>query len=118
VASLLTADWILILIALVLPIPVALVAAWLFWRRNQADVGNVVGSGIIFFIAICCFGDELVRILRVTTACEAAGTPCVMSPSPLVRFTIFGVIAFLQVAVLYTVSVVHQERAQRRAYWQ
>jgi len=116
--SLQPADWTIIAIAIVVPLPVAGLGAWLCWRKNQLDVGNVVGSGIIFFIAICCFGAELVRVLKTTTACEAAGIPCVMSPSPLVRFMVFGVIAFLQVAVLYIVSFRFQERAQRHAYWQ
>jgi hypothetical protein len=98
--------------------PAGLLGAWLLWRKNQHDVGNVVGSGIIFLIAIGCFGVELVRVLRVTTACEAAGAVCVMSPGPLVRFMVFGVIAFVQVAILYAVGMRFQERTRRREYWQ
>jgi hypothetical protein len=112
-------DWVLIALAIVVPLPLGLFAAWLCWRKTQVvDVGNVLGSGIILFAGVLCWGNEFVRVLRATSACETAGTPCVMHPSPFMRFAIFAVIAFVQVAMLYVISAVRQERASRRDYWQ
>lgn len=113
-----TLNWFMIAIELAVPIPAAIVVAWFFWRRGRWVIGNVVGSGVVLLVTLVCFGGQFVDVLRLSAACDAAGIVCAMHPSLFMGLAVFVLIGFIEVAVLYVVSLVAEERTRRRTLWQ
>lgn len=56
--------------AAVLPLLVALLVAWPFWRKHVGDeMGTVVGAFVVFTCVILFVGREYVEIKKIETAC-------------------------------------------------
>ena len=111
-------SWSLIAVQVVIPLPPGFLVAWLFWRKRQWIVGNVVGSAVILLATVFCFGNQLVSGLRVSVACDEAGLICVLHPSLFIALATLVAIGFGQIAILYLTSTAAEERAARRALWQ
>jgi hypothetical protein len=111
-------DWSLVAIEVALSIPSAILVAWFFWRKNRWVIGNVVGSGIILLVALVAFGAQFANLMRVSVACDEAGLICVMHPSAFLQLAIFVLIAFVEIALLYSLGLMAEERRRRRTMWQ
>lgn len=111
-------SWFLIAVQVVVPLPVGLLAAWLFWRRRGWILGNVVGSAVILLATIVCFGNQFVTGLRLGVACDEEGLICVSHPSLFISLATFVAIGFAEIAILYLAGAKAEERSAQRALWQ
>jgi hypothetical protein len=111
-------SWFLIAVQIVVPLPVGLLAAWLFWRRRSWIIGNVVGSGVILLATVVCFGNQFVDGLRLGVACDEDGLICVTHPNLFMSLATFVAIGFAEIAILYLAGAKVEERAAHRALWQ
>jgi hypothetical protein len=111
-------EWSSVALEVALSIPTAVLVSWLFWRKNRWVIGNVVGSGVILLVSLGAFGEQFVNLLRVSGACDEAGLICVMHPSAFIQLAIFILVAFVEIAMLYILGLIAEERTKRRTMWQ
>jgi hypothetical protein len=109
-------NWPMIAVAVSAPAALAGLVVFPFWRRGQVIVGNAIAAGVIFLAAVVFAGGEFTNVERQRLACEAANIVCSNHPSPFMRMAVFGVISFVQVAALFAVSLVVEERIRRRDF--
>jgi hypothetical protein len=109
-------NWFWIALALMLPLPAAVLVAFPFWRTSQPIFGNIVGSVVIFGTAIALIMREHVELDRVVQGCLDRGVTCWPEPSAFSRFAIYAFMALFEVMVLFTVSVRVESRRRRRGY--
>jgi hypothetical protein len=98
-------------IAVVVPTLLGLAAAWLFWRRRQIIIGNTIGSGVVFAAILLTMGREYVAQERLMQLCRQRLGPC--PRDGYMAFLVFASIAFIDVAVIFWVSLSVEERARR-----
>ena len=109
-------NWRYIAFAALVPPLVGLIAAFPFWRKRRMTLGNIFASAIIFATSIGLILREYAEIDKATTECLDAGIPCFPVPSAFTRFAIYAFIGLLQVIVLFSLSLVVEERIRRREY--
>jgi MFS family permease len=109
-------NWFWIGVAAALPPLIGMLVAFPFWRMEQPIFGNIVGSAVIFAIAIALIMREHVELDRVVQACLDRGVTCWPEPSAFTRFAIYAFIALAQVIVLFTLSVRVEAKLRRRGY--
>jgi hypothetical protein len=110
-------NWLRLLAAIGLPPLVALPVAVLCWKRRQMDIGTIVGAGMLFVGALVFGGIEYVDGIRFRMWCEQTGTPCPSSsPSDFARISAYGIVAMVEVMVLFVVAALVERRQARRPY--
>src|SRR5450830_804846 len=98
-------------IAVVVPTLLGLLAAWLFWRRRQMVIGNTVGSGVVFVAILLTIGREYVAQERLMQLCRQGLVRC--TRDGYMAFLVFACIAFIDVGVIFWVSLIVEERARQ-----
>jgi hypothetical protein len=109
-------SWFWIVLQATVPLPVALLAAYPFWRTGQAIFGNIVGTGVLFGVAFALIFREHAALDILLQRCLEAGTVCFPDPSAFTRFAIYAFIALFEVFALFWLSLVVEERIRRRNY--
>lgn len=109
-------NWYWITLAMTLPPLAGGLLAYPFWRKGQTTFGSIVGTAVIFGVAIALILREYVEIDRLTQQCLDEGQVCWPDPSAFTRFAIYAFIALLQVFALFSVSLRIDERIRRRDY--
>jgi|SRR5579862_1941624 len=110
-------NWTRVAIALTVPTIVAIAIAWPFWIKNKAIVGNVIGAIVIFMTAILLANAERVDIERLQVKCVAEGRYCPTDvPALFRRMVVYALIAFVEVAVLFMISLRIEERRRRSQF--
>lgn len=114
-------NWYWIALELAVPPPVALLAAYLFWRKEQMIFGNIVGTAVLFGAAFALILREHAELDMMVRRCLDQGLVCWPDPSAFTRFAICAFIALFEVFALFSLSLVVEERIRRRDYspeWQ
>jgi len=111
-----TLNWYWIGLELTVAPLMGFIATYPFWRRAEMIFGNLAGTGVILAWAIALILREYVEIDRVVQACIDAGTTCWPEPSAFARFAIYAAIGFLEVFILFTVSLAVERRISNRDY--
>lgn len=111
-----TISWYWIVVAILLPLALAMAVAWPFWGRSRDSLGGIVGAFVIFVFAVAFLGREYVHVQRLTGQCLAAETICRFHPEPFTRFCIYGMIAMAQVFILFAVGAWVEGRLENRAF--
>lgn len=109
-------SWFWIVLQATVPLPVALLPAYPFWRTGQAILGNIVGTGVLFGVAFALIFREHAALDILLQRCLEAGTVCFPDPSAFTRFAIYAFIALFEVFALFWLSLVVEERIRRRNY--
>src|SRR5918993_398261 len=105
-------NWILFMGSV--PLVVALIVGYPFWRRSEPIFGNIFGTGIIFSCAFGMIWREHVTIDHIVQQCLDQGTTCWPEPAAFTRFAIYAFIGLAEVFVLFMLSLRVEERARRR----
>jgi ABC-type Na+ efflux pump permease subunit len=108
-------SWFWIGAAIAAPTACGFLIALPFWLGRQTMMGNLVGAGVMFLGAVLSIAREYVELSRMRQACLAARTLCDISPDDFTRYSVYAGIAFLEVFLLFTVSLLAEERMRRRA---
>jgi hypothetical protein len=112
-------DWVALTFIATAPLAVAMVAARHFRRKQQAELGLAVATGIILAGAVLGVANEYVRIEREDIACADAGLQvCIHNPTAFMRYAICGSVAFGEVIGLFAINLVVEERERNRSSWQ
>jgi hypothetical protein len=107
--------WARILTASAVPIAIALPAAALAWRKGKMLLGNMLGLSILFLAAITFAAIEFGEAFHFRLLCQVTQAVCWPSdPSDFVKIATYGIVAFVQVGVLFWLSLGAEERARRR----
>jgi hypothetical protein len=110
-------NWYWIGVALTVPLLLGVVAALPFWRKaREVMLGNVAGSAVIFASAVALMGREYIQLERLYERCVQEGEVCTDPPGFFDRIAVYAIIAFLQVIVLFSVSLVVERRVRNRGY--
>lgn len=109
-------SWSWIAFGAIVPLAVALLVAYPFWRKGQNTFGSIVGTAVIFGAAIGLILREYVELDRITRACFDAGGFCWPEPSAFTRFAIYAFIGLLEVFALFALGIRFEERRRRRDY--
>lgn len=109
-------SWYWIALELAVPPPVALLVAYLFWRKEQMIFGNIVGTGVLFGSAFALIFREHAELDIMVRRCLDQGLVCWPDPSAFTRFAIYAFIALFEVFALFSLSLVVEERIRRRHY--
>ena len=109
-------SWNWILLMGTVPLIVALVIAYPFWRRSEPIFGNILGTGVIFSSAFAMIWREHVTIDRIVQRCLDAGTTCWPEPAAFTRFAIYAFIGLIEVFMVFMLGLRVEERARRRGY--
>jgi hypothetical protein len=109
-------NWHYIALALTVPPVLGLLVAFPFWWKRRMTFGNIVGTGVVFGSAIAMILREYVELDRLTQECIDAGTVCWPVPSAFTRFAVYAFIALFEVIVLFSLSLVVEQRARNRDY--
>jgi hypothetical protein len=106
-------SWWRIAIMVVAPLPVGVLVATPIWRREEAILGSLAGTGVIFGTAIYLILKESVALDQLTGICLEAGlTDCFPIPSAFTRYAIYAFIGLTEVIVLFLISL-RVERLRR-----
>jgi len=114
-------NWPWIALMCTAPLPLAVAVAALLWRRNEAILGNLAGTIVIFGSALASILRESVVLNRLTRQCLDAGVTCWPQPSAFSRYAIYAAIGLLEVIGLFLISLDVERRMRRRHYapeWQ
>jgi hypothetical protein len=109
-------NWPWILVALLLPMPVALLLAWPIWRAGQPILGNLAGTGVLFGSAVALMMREHAELDRVVQACIEQSITCWPTPSAFTRFAVYAFIALAQVILLFTISISVEHNQRRKGF--
>jgi hypothetical protein len=109
-------NWLRIAVMCVLPLALALPAAFALWRRREVALGNIAGMGIIFVIAVWLIILEYAELGRWMQTCLDQGHVCEPTPSGFVRYAIYAGIGVIEVFVLFSVSLKVEERDRNSGY--
>jgi hypothetical protein len=109
-------NWARIAAMCVLPLVLALPSAFALWRKGEAALGNIIGMGIIFIIAVGMILLEYGDLGHSMQACLDAGHICEPNPSGFIRYAIYAAIGVVQVFVLFAVSLKLEERDRNSTY--
>lgn len=109
-------SWFWIVLQATVPLPVAALLAYPFWRGGQSILGNIAGTGLLFGVGFALIFREHAELDSLVRRCLDAGTPCFPDPSAFTRFAIYAFIALFEVFALFWLSLVVEERIRRRNY--
>jgi hypothetical protein len=110
-------SWYWIALSLTVPLVLAVLIALPLWFKGNVTIGNLIGTGVIFGIAIALIGREYVELERVLQKCfEAALVECPIHPSPFTRFAVYGFIGLAEVLALFLLSLRVEGRIRRRDF--
>lgn len=87
-----------------------------FWRKADVVFGNIVGTVVILGWAIGLILREYVEVDRYINGCLAEGTLCLPQPSAFARFALYASIGFLEVFLLFTLSLTVERRQRNSSY--
>jgi hypothetical protein len=90
------------------------VVAAAIWRRFGVTIGSVVGAGAIFAAIILFFAGEYIEINRFFIGCRQAAVPCRITLSEFARYAICGIIGFVDVAAVFALGLMVDERRRRK----
>ena len=100
--------------AALLPAAVAFPAARFAWRRHRVLLGNITGTAVLLGAAITFAALEFGDAYNYRLLCEATGTACRASdPSDFTKIAAYGLIAFVQIGVLFLASLRSEEQTRR-----
>ena len=110
-------SWRWIAIMVIVPLPVAMLAASPVWRRRETILGNILGSVLIFGTAFALIFRESVVLDAARQSCFAAGgVVCWPTPSAFVRYAIYASIGLAEVIALFVTSLGVERRMRERDY--
>jgi hypothetical protein len=109
-------NWARIAVMCVFPLVLALPAAFVLWRKGENALGNIVGMGIIFIIAVWMILLEYSDLGGWTQACLDQGHVCEPVPSGFIRYAIYAGLGVVEVFVLFSVSLKVEERDRNSGY--
>jgi hypothetical protein len=109
-------NWPWILLAVMLPLPIALLVAWPIWRSGQTVLGNLAGTGVLFGTAVVLMMREHAELVRIVQACIEQGITCWPTPSAFTRFALYAFVALAQVIVLFTISISVEDNRRRKRF--
>jgi hypothetical protein len=110
-------NWSWIALGLTVPFVLAVLVALPLWFRGNVTIGNLIGTCIIFGIAIALIGREYVELERVLQKCfEAALVECPIHPSPFTRYAVYAFIGLAEVLALFLLSLQVEVRIRRRDF--
>ena len=109
-------NWYWIEISIVVPLVAGLAVAWPFWLRKQPIFGNLVGTTATFGWGFAMILREHIEIDRAVQQCIADGYVCFPTPSAFTRFAIYAFIALIETVIVFSVSLVVENRVRRRGY--
>lgn len=110
-------NWHRILLASTLPLAGVAPVVALFWWRRRVMLGTVVGTGVLlvvslFFSAAEFVDADRVRIDCITNGLKDACLAIAHGPADVVRVGAYGLVAFVQVAVLFLVGLSAERRIE------
>jgi len=110
--------WLRLAKAFTLPIAISVPVVWLFCWWRQVMLGNVVAVAVFLVASLFFSAAEFVEVDRLRMACmdgiKDACLAIALGPSDFVRVGAYGMVAFVQVMVLFLVSE-SIERRMRKA---
>ena len=109
-------NWGWIVLAAAVPPAAGLLIAWPFWRKRQPIFGNIAATAVIFAAAVALILREYVELDGITQACLEAGYTCFPEPAAFTRFAIYAGIALVQIFLVFSLSILVDERIRRRDY--
>jgi hypothetical protein len=86
------------------------------WRKREMILGNLAGTIVIFGAAIVLIIRESVELNAVIAQCLDAGYTCWPMPSAFVRYSIYAIIALVEVIALFNWSLRIEARMRNRLY--
>src|SRR3954454_22571424 len=95
---------------------VGVLVALPLWLKDQAVLGNVAGTVVIFGTAFSLIMREHIQIDKMVTACIDAGVPCFPHPEAFTRFAVYAFIALFEVIALFMYSLRVERKRRRRGY--
>ncbi len=104
-------------IAIVCGIPMAVgVAIWAVLRFFTDDgmLASAIAAGAILLAMFVMFAQEYVALARMHEACVAARQYCPAFPGDFNRYRIIGIGAFVDIGLLFAMSLAHDEWRRRR----
>ena len=109
-------NWWRIVLAFVIPTLLGVGVAMVLWRRRDTMMGSVVAGGLIFALILLFFAGEYIEVTRFQIACQLAGIPCKLRLGDFNRFVIYGFIAFIDVAIVFTIGLRIEDRRRRQPF--
>jgi hypothetical protein len=110
-------SWRWIALMLIVPLPLAMLAASPIWRRREMILGNILGSVLIFGTAFALIFRESVVLDAARQSCfDAGGIVCWPTPGAFVRYAIYASIGLLEVIGLFVASLSVEKRMRERDY--
>lgn len=110
-------SWSWIIGLIVVPLPIATLAASPVWRRRETILGNIAGMVVIFGSAVALIMRESIVLDAARQACFDSGAPvCVASPSAFARYAIYSSIAMAEVIVLFLLSLRVERQIREQDY--
>ena len=109
-------SWRWIVLQALAPPVAGLLAAYPFWRKEQAIFGNLAGTAIIFSAAFALILREHTEVDRVVRACLDQGFTCWPDPGAFTRFAVYAFIGLFEVIALFTISLRVEATRRRRGY--
>lgn len=107
-------SWFWLGVAAGVPTVVGLLLALPFWLSRHWTMGNVLAAGVALSGAVLSIMREFVALLTLRVASLKAGTPYHPSPDEFTRYVIYAGIGFLQVFLVFIVSLAVEEGLRRR----
>ena len=98
------------------PFVVGALVAYPVWRKEEPILGNLAGTAVIVATAFALIFRESAQIDQVTRACLAENYTCWPVPSAFVRYAIYAGIGFVEVVILFLVSLKVEQAIRNRRY--
>jgi hypothetical protein len=98
------------------PAAVGALIAYPCWRKQEPILGNLAGTAVIIATAFALIFRESAEVDRITRACVADNYTCWPVPSAFIRYAIYAGIGFVEVVVLFLVSLKVEQQIRNRNY--
>ena len=109
-------NWGRVALMVFMPLPIAVAAAYPFWRHREVIFGNIVGAAVIFGVAVALVINESFELDRLIRNCLDAGLTCWPEPSAFTRYVVYASIGLVEVVALFTASLMVEKRVRNRGY--
>lgn len=86
------------------------------WRKEEPILGNLAGTAVIIATAFALIFRESAEVDRVTRACLEENYTCWPVPSAFIRYAIYAGIGFVEVVILFLVSLRVEQSIRNRRY--
>ena len=108
-------SWARIALMALVPLPIGALVAIPFWRKQEAILGNLAGTGVIFGTAIVLILQESAELDALMAGCLQAGyTDCFPTPTSFTRYAVYAFMALAEVIALFLVSLKVERRLRNR----